>query len=242
MKFEDSTGSCIERSADCSISRNACAKQKKSRSFLQEKQAVEIFQMKIENTSRNVRDRVSASAIGRVYGVSEKTVRDIWGARTWRFETQHLDTTRQLVQVAKNLGRPLGSKDKSPRRVSSKVRQHAKSRQVQEARDIRGQAAMIASNPTDSVKTSNIIPNSFLFGAVSKVPKKYGIQHRNATSTLEIGSCDTDVRPCSSKFFNSPSLQPIEKKNSINDLLFMWDEVPPSTFEDPFQPDWLLQA
>ena len=57
----------------------------------------------------------SSSAIARLYGVSAKTVRDIWCGRTWHRQTMHLDPMRPLRPPARK-GRPPGSKDLTPRR------------------------------------------------------------------------------------------------------------------------------
>ena len=59
----------------------------------------------------------TASAVSRFYGVSEKTIRDIWNGRTWAKETWHLDTSRILC--IKLAGRPKGRKDSRPRKKRS---------------------------------------------------------------------------------------------------------------------------
>jgi hypothetical protein len=38
----------------------------------------------------------SSSKVSRMYGVSEKTIRDIWMGRTWKAATRHLDPLRPL--------------------------------------------------------------------------------------------------------------------------------------------------
>ena len=78
----------------------------KPRALLTEDQVLEIFKLKW--TSK------SASHLGALHEVSEKTVRDIWMGRTWSLETHHLDTSRRIV--IKNPGRPKGSKDSKPRK------------------------------------------------------------------------------------------------------------------------------
>ena len=78
----------------------------KPRARLTKKDVLEIFQLK--------GDSKSASQLGALYGVSEKTVRDIWTRRTWSMETRHLDTSQSLL--IKNIGRPKGSKDSKPRK------------------------------------------------------------------------------------------------------------------------------
>jgi hypothetical protein len=58
------------------------------RAVLTASQVVAIFQ------SRAVMR--SSSKVSRMYGVSEKTIRDIWVGRTWKAETRHLDPLRPL--------------------------------------------------------------------------------------------------------------------------------------------------
>ena len=60
---------------------------------------------------------ISAAAISKLYGVSEKAVRDIWTGRTWSKETWHLDESRPFS--AKKMGRPFGCKDAQPRKSRS---------------------------------------------------------------------------------------------------------------------------
>jgi hypothetical protein len=78
----------------------------KPRARLTQDQAVEIFQMKSSAPS--------AVKIAVLYGVSEKTIRDIWTGRTWSRETCHLDTARTVV--LKPVGRPKGRRDQKPRK------------------------------------------------------------------------------------------------------------------------------
>jgi hypothetical protein len=57
--------------------------------------------------------------VAHTYGVSEKTIRDIWKGRTWQEETWHLDTTRPMPVQSRTQGRPKGSKDRAPRKSKS---------------------------------------------------------------------------------------------------------------------------
>ena len=85
----------------------------KPRAILNREQAIEIFQLRpSENTVGTGR---SSLAVARTYKVSEKTVRDIWRARTWHRETLHLDPSRP-ARADTPPGRPLGRKDSAPRR------------------------------------------------------------------------------------------------------------------------------
>ena len=78
----------------------------KTRAKLTESDALDIFNCKASVAS--------ASAIAKLYGVSEKAVRDIWTGRTWSKETWHLDESRPIP--TKKMGRPLGRKDGQPRK------------------------------------------------------------------------------------------------------------------------------
>ena len=57
---------------------------------------------------------LSASKICQQFGISEKAVRDIWKGRTWAREIARLDPSSSFL--VKKLGRPIGSKDKIPRK------------------------------------------------------------------------------------------------------------------------------
>ena len=81
----------------------------KMRAKLTEADALNIYHRKSSFTS--------ASAIAKLYGVSEKAVRDIWTGRTWSKETWHLDESRPFP--AKKMGRPFGRKDAQPRKPRS---------------------------------------------------------------------------------------------------------------------------
>ncbi len=70
----------------------------KTRAKLSVEQVIEIFSIK------DTLPASSAADIARRFGVSDKTVRDIWSGRTWCGETWHLDTTR--VVEPRNIGRP----------------------------------------------------------------------------------------------------------------------------------------
>ena len=63
--------------------------------------------------------RRSASAVGELYGVSSKTVRDIWMGRTWYRETFFLEPNRAdaTEKFMRRIGRPKGAKDKASRKL-----------------------------------------------------------------------------------------------------------------------------
>jgi hypothetical protein len=78
----------------------------KPRAKLSEAEVLAIFQAR-ESASM-------AARLATIYGVNEKTVRDIWTGRTWSRETWHLDTSRPIQLKA--TGRPKGCRDKRPRK------------------------------------------------------------------------------------------------------------------------------
>ena len=61
------------------------------RAILTDEQAQEIFRRK---PSPHSKGRERAAALARMYGVSIKTVRDIWVGRTWYRATYHLDASK----------------------------------------------------------------------------------------------------------------------------------------------------
>jgi hypothetical protein len=77
----------------------------KQRSRLTEAEVIQIFCCWHDNKSPTV--------VSNLYGVNEKTVRDIWSGRTWSKETRHLDPSRALA--FKKARSPTGSKDTKPR-------------------------------------------------------------------------------------------------------------------------------
>ena len=81
----------------------------RARAKLTQSDALDIYRKKGSVTS--------AAAVSKLYGVSEKAVRDIWTGRTWSKETWHLDKSRPLP--IRKMGRPLGRKDAQPRKPRS---------------------------------------------------------------------------------------------------------------------------
>ena len=92
------------------LSLEAC----KTRAILTAEQAILIFQiMQSHGGIQSIQSgRLRPSAVARAFGVSEKTVRDIWKGRTWLRETMHLDPARFVTAAARLRppGRPRGSR------------------------------------------------------------------------------------------------------------------------------------
>jgi hypothetical protein len=87
---------------------------RQGRATLTKEQAKFIFQCRLTPWST---DRGRAGILARVYGVTAKTVRDIWVGRTWYRATFNLDPFIPYAQerLEKKAGRPKGAKDSKPR-------------------------------------------------------------------------------------------------------------------------------
>ena len=90
----------------------------KPRAILSDAQAVEIYQIRLVASFTHI--RLSPVQMASSYGVSEKTVRDIWKGRTWARETFHLDPERKLV-IKNKSGRPRRSQDSKKRKDSRRL-------------------------------------------------------------------------------------------------------------------------
>ena len=84
------------------------------RAILVFEQAQEIFRYKSISFAK---ERDKAGILARVYGVSVKTIRDIWVGRTWYRATFHLDPSKPISpeRLMRRAGRPKGAKDSTPR-------------------------------------------------------------------------------------------------------------------------------
>jgi hypothetical protein len=85
----------------------------KPRAVLSKMQAIEIFRLLSDNQGRP-----SATAVAKMYGVNEKTIRDVWSGRTWNLDTSLLDCNRPPKMSIK-IGRPPGRRDSAPRKRRS---------------------------------------------------------------------------------------------------------------------------
>jgi hypothetical protein len=84
------------------------------RAILSIEQAQAIFQHKPKPFEK---ERTRAGNLAKMYGISVKTVRDIWVGRTWYRATFHLDQLKPFSpeRLQKKAGRPKGAKDSKPR-------------------------------------------------------------------------------------------------------------------------------
>ena len=75
----------------------------------------------------------SATNMAKIYGVSEKTIRDIWTGRTWATVTCHL--RKAYTQEYKDVGRPLGKRDAIRRKSRRKQTQNRGSALIEDTID-----------------------------------------------------------------------------------------------------------
>jgi hypothetical protein len=86
---------------------------KKPSAVLTKGQAIDIFRLSLTHSSKE--KKPTAVSVSRAFNINEKTVRDIWSARTWHDETLPLDVNR-TPRAAKKIGRPPGKIDSKPRK------------------------------------------------------------------------------------------------------------------------------
>jgi len=99
----------------------------RTRSILDDAKAVEIYRYKVDNVLSTKKEiKRAARALSKHFSVTEKTIRDIWKGRTWRFETEHLDPTRSRALV-RMPGRPKMREEPAAESSSSPTSQGASS-------------------------------------------------------------------------------------------------------------------
>ena len=83
------------------------------RAILSQEQAIQIYQ-RLQRKISDANDFSTAKLMAHTYGVSVKTIRDIWNRRTWTKETQHLwgPTDTRKIRRKKIAASPKTSSDK----------------------------------------------------------------------------------------------------------------------------------
>jgi hypothetical protein len=101
---------------------------RRRRSTLCREQAMAIYAMRATDDGGDGaagRSGCSADAVARQFGVTSKTIRDIWKGRTWFRDTFLLDAGGRAAlltdRFARRPGRPKGSKDTKPRRPKRRL-------------------------------------------------------------------------------------------------------------------------
>ena len=178
----------------------------KPRAVLTRSDVITIFQSKATLSS--------ATKVARLYGVNEKTIRDIWTARTWAAETWHLDTSR--APKVKTAGRPLGCRDSKPRKQNQAAK-HCRSSMAWDRADRR------ATNSSDS--------------ATSR--RDTALTYENFTYDCLLGGKCTDIF-----LWNQGDVHQVhgsEHSCSLDDHLFDWEQgmdADNGHLSDPFGIDW----
>ena len=85
-----------------------------SRFALSATKVLDIFRLKTQDSAEG---KISAVTVAKVFGISSKTVRDIWTGRSWYRTTHQLEPNRADAdeRLQRHVGRPKGAKDRKPR-------------------------------------------------------------------------------------------------------------------------------
>jgi hypothetical protein len=188
---------------------------KRARSVLTDEQAVEIFRLKF--TSHQSARPPPATHVAKWYGVSEKTIRDIWKGRTWRLETWHLDTTRPFPD--KQRGRPIGSKDRRPRTVR--------------------RTAIDDDTNTAIVFVSSQVTQMHTEDASSSTPGSGPTTHHDDAGPCDGHASETTPREWGRTCVDE-EIQGTQQASTIDWLLQEWADAPSGAPDcyDPFRDDW----
>jgi hypothetical protein len=194
----------------------------KPRAVLTKSQAITIFQLKHKLPS--------ATKVARSYGVSEKTVRDIWTARTWASETWHLDPSR-AIKIKQHTGRPLGSRNSKPRKPrQASVGGFAQSSTFTTL--ICHQMTMTSSDDDHPSEASSdgadmCEANTENVGAELVYPER----------GEQLECSPEDLSPeCELACIGQ---HPFAPTTSLDEQLFDWERGHSGTWLDPFEADWL---
>ena len=198
------------------------------RAVLNDDQAKEIFRWK---PFPDLKERDRAGYLARLFGVSVKTIRDIWVGRTWYRATFNLDPQKpvEAERLLKRPGRPRGVKDSKPRAKKLDERQYKNKKVFTETRIPRPVPLMI---PRPVMSTNE--PSS------GYVPHVHDIQA--AVPIGEPASEEDRYFVDSLLSFSSKSLENISE---AADLTPQIQETLPCTvapWQDPFELNWNITS
>jgi hypothetical protein len=193
----------------------------KPRAVLTKSQAITIFELKHKSSS--------ATKVARSYGVSEKTVRDIWTARTWASETLHLDPAREIK--IKQTGRPLGSRDSKPR----KLRQASVGGFAQSSTFITLICHQISMPLSDNDHSTEASSDGADMCEANIENVEAELVHPERGEQLEC-SADDFHRECESACIGQ---HPFVPTKSLDEQLFDWERGHSGPWLDPFEADWI---
>ncbi len=166
--------------------------------------------------------------MGQVFGVSPKTIRDIWVGRTWYRETFHLDPSRTDAheRLGRHIGRPKGVKDSRPRRRKKEM-----DRKLQVLiNETPGQGKNVLTD--HALKQNNVLVALNVFGHKTLPPSgKFGKPYAD-----RVQRANSIFRPKSTmaQFLDRVEDFAIGARDPEPDIL-QWDRV---EFCDPFHDDW----
>jgi hypothetical protein len=215
------------------------------RAILTQNDAQDIFKHKPLSSAK---ERQRAGILARFYGVSVKTVRDIWVGRTWYRATFHLDSSKPIAaeRLEKKPGRPLGAKDSKPRtRKWHKYDSDAETKPANENHD----AGPINYSQTTEFKSGQHI------AAADSLCLDINLQSHQAPLTVDAQAeahtagapaCLASTCPWTpSQLPGASDVAPIGQPANPADgpphaqsESSAWSEAPISELPDPFHDDW----
>ena len=154
---------------------SAAPRAPKTRAILTEEQAVSIYQLKDDESFKNKSQGARAAAIADMFGISEKTVRDIWSRRTWLREMEHAGASGE------SMVRSLGTR----KRRHESTRVSASEESTTDLSPTSGTSAVLASANTVSLTKlsgAEMIEDSQLYAAED--PYTFSPSHFHTSSLI----------------------------------------------------------
>ena len=211
------------------------------RAILTEKQAIEIFNIKgrisLSAHQNQLLTGTSASSVARIYGVSERTVRDIWKGRTWCRSTLNFDSNKSAINGIKKPGRPKGSRDTKPRKKKSMI--HF----FRNDQGISGQSCQPAVAPSNKQISGDALCSG-PFYLMAAVPLDQQVFGHGLCSTARRFSVPDDDFKIDGKDSSSATVGKLDTNqvqgDSLDAQLHSWHLQPSSlnAVADPFHSDW----
>jgi hypothetical protein len=192
------------------------------RAILTQREAQDIFKSRPSYSSK---EPSKAGILAHFYGVSVKSVRDIWIGRTWYRSTYHLDSSKPVAKerLEKKPGRPRGAKDSKPR-----TRKPIKNLSDDEAKDkpyeTNESIEQVFGMPVQQQQTIPLLKRGILC-SIERTEPKYpiiGPNYFDHTSAARKAAQPKDL-----KVFQCPSIHALFSAAANS-----------STFIDPFHDDW----
>jgi hypothetical protein len=180
---------------------------KKPTGALTKDQAIDIFRLSLTHAPH--KERPTAVSVARAFDVSEKTVRDIWSARTWHDETLPLDVNR-IPREARKTGRPPGRCDSKPRKP-------------------RALKSSSSPPPSESTKNEEPIPDS-----TQTYPSNDSSRNQSDIFDLSCDDCPTDSSQPVQETVSIETKQAQQRSPSVMHGLQVTNTAPSSKRHSPF--------